>query len=42
MNENQKKALTGAAVVTGYIAMFMFKAMTAGVRTAKPSRRRRF
>jgi hypothetical protein len=35
MNENQKKTLTIAAAVAGYIVWFMGKAMTSGVRTRK-------
>ena len=35
MEKNQKKALTTAAVVAGYIAWFMGKAMTSGIRTRK-------
>ena len=42
MNENQKKAVTGTAIALGYFAWFVAKLVTVGVRTAKPSKRRRF
>jgi hypothetical protein len=40
MEKNQKKALTTAAVVAGYIAWFMGKAMTSGIRTRKGTGRK--
>ena len=40
MNENQKKAPTTAAIVGGYIAWFMGKAMTSGIRTRKGTGRK--
>jgi hypothetical protein len=40
MNENQKKTLTIAATVAGYIVWFIGKAMTSGVRTRKGTGRK--
>ena len=40
MNENQKKSLTIAAMVAGYTAWFMGKAMTSGIRTRKGTGRK--
>ena len=40
MNENQQKALTTVAMVTGYLAWFMVKLMFAGVRTRKGTGRK--
>jgi hypothetical protein len=40
VNENEKKALTIAAMVAGYIAWFMGKAMTSGIRTRKGTGRK--
>ena len=40
MNENEKNALTIAAMVAGYIAWFMGKAMTSGIRTRKGTGRK--
>ena len=39
MNENEKKALTIAAMVAGYIAWFMGKAMTSGALSGLASAR---
>jgi hypothetical protein len=35
MNENEKKALTTAALVAGYIARVMGKVVTSGIRARK-------
>jgi hypothetical protein len=40
MNENQKKVLTTAATIAGYMAWFMGKAMTSGIRTRKGTGRK--
>ena len=40
MNESQKKALTGAAVVTGYFVWFMGMVATSGIRTRKGTGRK--
>jgi hypothetical protein len=40
MNENEKKALTTAAIAAGYIAWFMGKAMTSGIRARKGTGRK--
>ena len=40
MNESKKKALNTAAIVAGYIAWFMGKAMTSGIRTRKGTGRK--
>ena len=40
MKENEKKALTTAAIAAGYIAWFMGKAMTSGIRTRKGTGRK--
>ena len=40
MNENQKKVLTTVAAIAGYMAWFMGKAMTSGIRTRKGTGRK--
>jgi hypothetical protein len=40
MNENEKKALTTAALVAGCMAWFMGKVMTSGIRTRKGTSRK--